>query len=586
MFLFFLSEAYDSPKKKAPDLYNEISDDTCNFIPPTTTSQTELCDSFTKIKISHHPTSNEITNHSVHTLVEQIPNCVALTSYSSEECSASNKNVKFVENCTDIKSKKDAPLDLTNVDSYSQVKDIPSSKENDNLVNMHIEINEPTTPCNFIDTKDNSTLFVEKQNNSAFHAQKDSTCDIPNLILNPKEQTESISFAQDNNFIPKLEEKIEDKLTDDLGKISCSENNLGTNSCETEEKPKRGISSEIKKFLEHEKDIENEFNNFESKFRSLEIPSVLLDTDLSSDTPPTSPEFGPKISKSFDDDQDDEYGSFENFNTLKSSENTGDFGEFKFSEIISQENQTTILSNKSTEAVDLLSSEAKLVPLKEDVICTEDIELEFNEQNICDSSVVFTQTTACCLSPQELLPPPLNVDEIFFEDKDDSFEPDFSQFETATIVNCETHIENIKSESVTKCNVISNDVEPDKANELIVDDDFGDFSSALNDLPSSKHESAPVTQPLEETHYIQNDDFGDFTHESLPCEDDDEDFGEFSNENFATTAPVQISKSSNSIALPYKKFDINTLNMIDLFGKPAEVSVFIMIILCLDEIYL
>lgn len=570
-----VSEAYDSPKKKAPDLYNGVSDDNTpeEIIPQASSpSQTIMYDYVTKI--NNHPSSNELTNHSVHS--EQIPNTFAVTDNSLGEPISSNKlsstlegNLNCVDKCIELdklESVEEPVLRLFNDENSSVVEDNTLSSTENNTSNVQLEIKNSTL-CKNVDKND--TSLQEVPTALVPNGLIDTTCDTPNSDINLVHETENSYTKED--FSPAFEQFSKDAPSDNLeNEIVPPEN---SSLSETEEKPKRGISSEIKKFLEHEKDIEYKFTHFESKFRS---PPAVLNTELSPDTPPTSPEFEPKLSQSFEDHLDDQYESFDNFSNFKSNQNSEDFGDFKFSEVNNQTAVPPLHKENSIEPTPLPSAVMKLeaLSLGEDVISTKDINLEFSEQNICDSSEIVTTQNPCSESTkQDSQQPPLDVEEICFEDKDNSFEPDFSQFETTTIAEpetCSKYLDETCTEGEAKSNTKT--VEHESTFQSFDDDDdFGDFNSALEEISVSKPLSIPPAQPIQHVSN-EDDDFGDFTSESIDPEDDDE-FGDFSCEKFPTSAPPTPSSTN---VLPQKKFDISTMNLTDLFEKPAQVSIGIM----------
>ncbi|KAI5707081.1 hypothetical protein M8J75_014248 [Diaphorina citri] len=592
-------EAYDSPKKKAPDLYNGIIEHISNEFTPPPTSQSTMCNDVTMNK--HNPNNEMQIVHPVHTEPEQIPNFTKTNIFLDESIPSKvlSSSTNHVDHCT----KPSGNLDERSI-SNSANGEITTLSE-DCTINMNehsnqsndikVEMNEPCTygivPCkNNLEDNDNTSLEEEEQSNSVSSLHIETTCDtpaicdVPNSNLTPIKQTD-IHFPTDQvcDFNPNFEQFIkEDNTIDDVtDNNSMLKTDSSTDMCDTQQKRKRGISSEIKKFLENEKNIENEFTNFESKFRSFEVPSVGFEAELSPDTPPTSPEFGPKIelSKSFDDDLDDEFGSFENFNNLKSNENTEDFGDFKCSEV-SEQNVSNELDKNTEKPNDTLSAVVKgeACSLQEDGISTKDIELEFSEQNICDSNeIVITQDSVINSANKEILPPPLDVDEIHFENKEDSFETDFGHFESATnvpfehvtvpsasfIKELDTNDTSISAEGIA--NAVENQSiknAPDISENIDVDDEdeFGDFSSVVefSNQPVPNPSSLPVPHiiPSKSTSDRQTVSELPPTKTNLDDEDDD-DFGDFSSENFVTQAPTP------------KLFDVSTLDMENLFEKPT-----------------
>ncbi|KAL1460990.1 hypothetical protein WDU94_012923 [Cyamophila willieti] len=602
-------ETYDSPKKKAPDLFNGILEHTVDdFIPPPAppTSQSVLSN---EIPFINHPThnSNEIqpfqshNDHSINneesvlstdvnkgeniqsvlkTGVKELPQIISNHSLNETDLSNELSNSKHcVNSCTE------SSTEISTVETQPVQSILSSNGENEtsvsedcvlssnNLEVFHLTTNEPSvchineentegekdsvpSVCHINEENtEGEKDSVQQQENLDSKPQEKTTCDAQHLLDNSNENPsiECKTNLPDVEILTKQEMAINNDLSNQVSSL-----NMSSDVCENQSKPKRGISNEIKKFLEHEKNIENEFTQFESKFRSFDIPSSDgFDAEISSDTPPTSPEFGPKLSKSFDDDldDDDDYGSFENFSNEKPDKNVEeDFGDFKCSETV----ETTLVTHEVN--VD-----------KQDGLSTKDIQLEFSEQNICDNNdIVILQDISSSSTNQSIevktLPPPLDVEEIYFEDntQDICFETDFSQFESAHIV---PHVINIQSKPCDKNqtskgeNVLTNVesennsfFEPshsvqDKIGEEEEDDeDFGDFSNFTSNVPepsSMCYPQSTVTPPPTESKNDTDDEFGDFTSENVSASE-------------ATPPHTQ------------KKFDINSLDMLNLFEKSTQ----------------
>uniref|UniRef100_A0A8D9BYU3 Aftiphilin n=1 Tax=Cacopsylla melanoneura TaxID=428564 RepID=A0A8D9BYU3_9HEMI len=543
-------EAYDSPKKKAPDLFNGIIEHSVDdFIPPSPAppSQTVI-----PLVNHHNINSNEIQpTHNDHSSnkkkIQELPAQVE-TNHSLDETDLSNQLSisNHVNSCTETGSSTETqPVQSMNSSSVSedcalssnnlQVNSLESAEPSE--CNIHKESKEVPQENSLKQEEEN--VFSNSQENTTCIAQ--STCDSSNSTDNFSIDNcvADVSNSEINNCVTDVNNCVADVSHCETVTDTDKDLNIPADVCDNQSKPKRGISNEIKKFLEHEKNIENEFTQFESKFRSFDIPSCDGDVEISSDTPPTSPEFGPKLSKSFDDDDLDDYGTFEHFTNEKPEVEEEDFGDFECSEVV----ETTLMATHEIKNIDkqVVKRDACMT---EDGLSTKDIQLEFNEQNICDNEVAILQDTSSHNASTEvhILPPPLDVEEIYFEDntqEDISFETDFSQFESASIVTHVNHIQSktcdnnqaSKGETVLKTHVeneSSSFFESSQSTQEEEDADFGDFSNFTSSVPEpSARTSCPLT----------DDEFGDLTSETVSAQN---------------------------------KFDLNSLDMTSLFEKSTQ----------------
>lgn len=530
-----------------------------DFIPPTLPpSQSVLCNDVTT---NNYSSSNQPTNNVFETVgqkTEEISEILNLTKHSIvNEIIPTNLLSSFknhVNKCTELQLENGLEVH------------IPTTKNPSDTISFDSETNsEVTVLCKTIETDISNSYSQEKESKKDNTSNDLPSCDSSNSNITLSEHSSTKpsnhEVCQLNSNLEKQETIADKKLTETFFSQEISPSSV---ICDNQQKPKRGISNEIKKFLENEKNIENEFTNFESKFRSLEIHSDSFDTEVSSEVLPTSPDFEPHLPKSFDDDMDDDFGNFENFDNLKSSENLDDFSDFKCS-IVSEhdiiQNEVECNGHNCNEP---FSDGTKLEALNptEDVISTKDIELEFSEQNVCDSNEVVSMQMQTPIPPHvETLQPPLNIEEIHFVDKEDSFQTDFSQFESATIEQNKFRVELPEDVSIIQTNIkeesCSFDVATTSNENIDEDDDFGDFSnftSVTENSNSSKTHLMPHITAVSHESSNTNDNTNTVTH------DINDEFGEFTSEHVTPPPPSM------------KKFDFNTLHMTDLFESPAKVS--------------